>query len=526
MPKKPAVKKTPEKQAPAQPQLNVVQPKQTLRTARSGETYVFESDEWRIGRLLLIPWTALEEKGLTRQVASELLVSFRKIMAELVEEVSESHARGVFDQIVALLTYCRDAVTIEAFETRRAALAEQGLAKQSQGQYLGLCRNGILAWDDGKYPGLEAGLVDHVNEIKIGTAISGRAVREQCPVRGPFTEPEEAALIRWLHQTYAEETLSLQHYAIFMLELDYGCRPVELGALRASDVLEREDGQGYEIRIPTAKGERDYRQSFRTLELSADMYALLKEVIQQGQVQLANVWGQPISPVLSKQLPLFVGQRLLAAGSSEAFEHRVAKTPSTFDINAFSYLQQSIRKCPVTTERLEGDLLPLSLYRFRRTVATRLAQAGASDEIIAAVFGHANTQTAKTYTEHTYADQEACDEIMSEAWLPVIDQVASRLLDKPIPGQARVHVSRDEEVGNCAQLCGGGILTCYPCVKFKPFVDAPHEKALAFAESLKQSRIDAGMSGSEVDSLELPIAAIKATIRACQVRKQEEAAHG
>ena len=502
------------------------QPKQTLRTARSGETYVYESDEWRIGRFIKLPWSVLGTDGLTKRIAPELLNSFRRMMAELVEEVSESTARGVFDMVRSLLEHCTDEITVESFEHWRASLSERKLSSGRIRDCLIACRSGLNAWADGKYPGLEAELIGHINQIKVGSGDSGRAVRELCPVRGPFTQTEEAALIRWFHEAYADEVISLQAYAILLIMVEFGCRPVEVAALRAGDVMDAQADQPYQLVIPNAKGGRNYRASFRTLELPADLYALLKEVVAEGQAKVAQAWGQAISPRISKQMPLFVGKHLLAAGSCEGFEHRLAKTPRAFDIGIFDHIGGYIRKCPVTTERLGGNLMPLSLYRFRRTVATRLAEAGASDEIIAAAMGHSELRTLQVYTAHTYADQEACDGIMVEAWRPIMERVADRLVESPIPGQATIHVTSDEEVGNCAQLCGGGILTCYLCPKFRPFVEASHDKALAHAESIKQSRIDQGMSGSEVDSLDQSIGAIKATILVCEDHKQRKPRHG
>lgn len=490
--------------------------RQTLRTARSGETYVYESDKWRIGRSHTLPWSILNTRGLTEQVAPDLLDSFRKMMAELVEEVSASCARSVFDQIFSLLAHCTDEVTVEGFECWRASLVGQDLSTNSRRSYLLHCRIGLNAWADGNYPGLETWLADHVNRIKVGQGESGRAVSELCPVRGPFTQIEEAALIRWLHEAYADDVLSVQVYAILLVLVEFGCRPVEIAALRAGDVIDAQADQPYQLAIPIAKGERAYRASFRTLELPVELYTLLKQVIAEGQARIAQAWDQAISPRISKQLPLFVGDRLLAAGSSEACHHRLSQTPKTFDIEVGHHIGWSLRNCPVTTERLDGDLMPLSLYRFRRTLATRLAEAGASDETIAAILGQSSLQSIQIYTAHTYEDQQACDEIMVEAWRPVMKRVADRLLEAPISGQARIHVTREDQVGNCAQLCGGGILTCYLCPKFQPFVDASHEKALAHAESLKQSRIDQGMSGPEVDSLDQSIAAIKATVRVCE----------
>lgn len=501
------------------------QPKQTLRTARSGEAYVYESDEWRIGRFIKLPWSVLETDGLTKRIAPELLNSFRRMMAELVEEVSEYTARSVFDMVRSLLEHCTDEVTVESFEHWRASLSGRKLSSGRIRDCLICCRSGLNAWADGKYPGLEAELVGYINRIKVGSGNSGRAVRELCPVRGPFTQAEEAALIRWLHEAYDDEVISLQAYAILLIMVEFGCRPVEVAALRAEDVMDAQADQPYQLAIPNAKGGRKYRASFRTLELPADLYALLKAVIAKGQAEVAQAWGQAISPRVSKQLPLFVGRNLFSAGSSEVFEHRIAKMPRTFNIGVLDNIGHYIRKCPVTTERLDGNLMPLSLYRFRRTVATRLAEAGANDETIAAVMGHSDLSTVQVYTAHTYADQEACDAIMVEVWRPIMERVADRVVDSPIPGQATIHVTRDEEVGNCAQLCGGGILTCYLCPKFRPFVDASHDKALDHAESVKQSRIDQGMSGPEVDSLDQSIAAIKATIRVCDDYRQEKSNH-
>lgn len=504
---------------------SAAKPKQTLRTARSGETYVLESDQWRIGGRLIIPWSVLKKEGLTERTAPELVDAFRKVMAELVGEVSASYARGVFDQVVSLLRHCQGEVTIDGFEAWRATL-RQRYKKETHQSYLKDCRAGLNAWSDGNYTGLEKGLVDHINRIRVGSRQFSNAVREQCPVRGPFTQDEEVALIRWLHQAYADGTLTLQAYAMMLTELEFGCRPVELAALRAGDVMEGEADQCYLLAIPNAKGGRNYRASFRTLELSADLYALLKRVIFEGQAAVAGEWKQPVSPRLSKQLPLFVGKRLRAAGSNEAFEHRISRAPETFDISCIDQLVWTFGKCPVTTERLNGELMPLSIYRFRRTVATRLAGAGADDSTIATILGHASTHTVKVYTAHTYEDQEACDAIMAEAWMPVLKMAEERLLDVPIPGQAKVHITRDASVGNCSQLCGSGTLNCYLCPKFKPFIDAPHDQALAQVESLRQSRIDHGLSGPEVDSLDLPIAAIKATIRLCEEHQQRISAHG
>lgn len=501
-------------------QIDVSPARQTLRTARSGETFVYESDQWRIGRRQTINWKG--DCDLSQRVVPELLSSLRKVMAELVEEVSESYARGIFDQLVKFLGHCSDLVSDAAFESWLAELMKDDLAKNTKRYYLMCLKAGLNAWSDGRYPGLETGVPERLTFIQVGKSEHGRAVRERCPVRGPFTEAEEVALIRWLHQAYADGTLSLQHYGMLLLFIEFGLRPVELGALRAGDIQVRSaegEHDRYVIVIPSAKGGRGYRKVFREFDLREDLFVLLKRLIKDGQTRLSQTWNQVIPPQLAEQVPLFTGLRLEWAGSCEAFVHRIAKTPQTFDQNATMYLRETYRHCPVTTERLDGDLLPLSAYRFRRTFATRLAEAGADDNTIAAAMGHASTWSVRIYTAHTYAAQETCDAIMSEAWIPVFNLVEERLLESPIPGQARVHVTRDDEIGNCEQVCGGGVLTCYSCPKFRPFVDAPHEKSLAFAETLKQSRIDAGISGPEVDSLDLPIAAIKATIRACDVHR-------
>ncbi len=437
--------------------------KRTLRTARSGYTYVFESDEWRIGSRFKIPWNVLKTRGLNERVSSDLLDSFRELFAELVEEVSDSYARKVFDQIVSLFDFCVDLITVEAVEAWRTRLSICGLSKKTQRDYFTVCRVALNAWSDSN---------------------------------------EESAFIRWLHESYADGSLPLQVYAMLLVMVEFGCRPVELAALRAGDVIDGDAEQPYQLAIWSAKGGRKYRSVFRTLELPADLYALLKQVMVETHAQVAEAWDETIPPAISKQLPLFVGRRLLAAGSPEAFVHRIQKVPNAFDITVSDQMRTWFRKCPLTTGRLDGDLMPLSLYRFRRTIGTRLAEAGASDEVIATVLGHSSMVSLRDYTAHTYADQEACDAIMVAAWDPVINIMKDRLLDAPIPGQATI--------------CGGGIFTCYACPKFRPFVDAPHHIALARAESERKRRIDQNLSGPEVDSLDLPIAAIKATMRLCE----------
>jgi len=497
--------------------------KQTLRTTRTGYTFLLESDEWQVDKRLKLPWIILQKRGRTSRVSDDLLDSFRKVMAELVEEVSGRYARKVFDQITSLLDHCADLITIECVETWRAELSKCGLTQASQKDYFSACRAGLNAWSDGNYPGLEKGLIFHLDRIKLGASDIGRAVRELCPVRGPLTHTEEGAFIRWLHESFADDSLPLQVYALLLVTVEFGCRPVELASLRAGDLIDAQVDQPYQLAIPNAKGGRNYRSVFRTLEIPPDLYGLLKRVVIEGQARVAEAWGESISPSISKKLPLFVGRQLLDAGGSEAFDHRLTKTPNAFDIFTSELVAYWFKKCPLTTPRLDEDLMPLSLYRFRRTIGTRMAEAGAGDEIIAAVLGHSSMHSLPAYTAHTYADQEACDAIMVKAWAPVIKIMADRLLYAPIPGQAKIHVTRHEHVGNCAQLCGGGIFSCYPCPKFQPFIEAPHDKALAQAESERQRRIDLGLSGQEVDALDLPIATIKATMRLCEEHKNQGA---
>lgn len=513
-----------QKTANARARLACEQEIETLRKARSGERFVYESEIWRIGRRATINWAA--SQNLNERVAPELLASARKVMAELVEEVSEGYARGIFDQLIKLLQHCSDKVSITSFEARRGELMKERLSKNTRRNYFICLKAGLIAWSDGRYPGLESKLPEYLESLYFGKSEHGRAVRERCPIRGPFTDAEEMALVRWLHEAYADCKVGIQHYGLLLLLIEFGARPVELGALRAGDIQTFKDQDGsvrHRIRLPSAKGGREYRKVFRDFDLREDLVALLRKIIENGQSRLSNVWGETIPSHLRADIPLFTGRRLDAAGDCNTFARRVTQTPQTFDLSVAMYLRETFAKCPVTTQRLEGELLPLSAYRFRRTFATRLAEAGADDDTIASAMGHSSTWSVRIYTAHTYETQEACDAIMSEAWIPVFDLVSERLLESPIAGQARVHVSKNEEVGNCEQVCGGGILTCYSCPKFRPFVDAPHEQALHFAETLKQSRIDAGLSGAEVDSLNLPIAAIKATMRACDLHRSRSA---
>jgi integrase len=495
----------------------------TIRASREGYTFVLEDDEWPVSRSDKIPWYASD----LQRIDPTLLATWRQILAELLEEVSGVYARGVFDTMTKLLESSGEQITIAAFESWwQMTKDRQDLSDRTKSGYLARCRAGIVAWKDSGFPGLEAGLCEQVGEISVKAGVTGRAVREMCPIRGPFTQAEELALTQWMHHAYANNTLSMQQYALLLLALEFGPRPVELASLRACDVFPRADGsQSYFINMPTAKGERDYRKVFRELELRTDLYALLTTLHESNKTALCKAWNSSIPPQVARQLPLLAGTRLLNAGSCEAFLNRIAKTPTYFhyEMAAFKWLAQ---KCPVVTARLNGDMLPLSVYRFRRTVATRLAEAGADDQTIAAFFGHSTTQSVQIYTAHTYEAQETCDAIMSEAWWPVLSRVEERLISQPIPGQAKVHVTREDTVGNCSRLCGGGILTCYPCAKFHPFVDGPHEKSLAYALGERQKRIDKGLSGPEVDSLDLPIAAIQQTIVACAARREREGTHG
>ena len=85
-----------------------------------------------------------------------------------------------------------------------------------------------------------------------------------------------------------------------------------------------------------------------------------------------------------------------------------------------------------------------------------------------------------------------------------------------------------EPLGTCGSFSFCGLaapIACYTCVKFQPWMDAPHDKALTALLHERQRRLDDGQDGKMVALFDNTILAIADVVRRIEFIRQSEAAN-
>jgi hypothetical protein len=138
--------------------------------------------------------------------------------------------------------------------------------------------------------------------------------------------------------------------------------------------------------------------------------------------------------------------------------------------------------------------LPVTAYRFRRTLATNLAEQGATVYEVAEALDDQSINQAFTYVENTSLITDVLESTIDchPDWIQIIKLFRGEVLDQeePLPevlGGAPHLANYDEfrdigSIGQCANTEGCELeppLSCYTCKSFRPTLNIkPHERQL------------------------------------------------
>ena len=295
-------------------------------------------------------------------------------------------------------------------------------------------------------------------------------------------------------------------------------------------------------RVVVTRAKRRGKNAWRDLStadelpISDDLYDLLHNLGQQVIRSIEQLWGVKLPPVTAKELPLFVSRTLTSfreVGSPEEFHALESRTPDFFHEPTYGFHNRLIaigKACDAVSERTH-DYMLLSSYRFRRTLGTVLAKNGFNAFEIAAALGHDDTQNVQVYVENSAEAFDRFEATMKGAFEPLLRAFTGEIIKSNQPGsegQPHVHVLIGYEApfvsGKCGSfaLCHRGWYICYTCVKFKPFDDAEHERALKEVEAERERTEAHEYKDSMLTGLEATIDAIKEVIRQCKQKREEE----
>ncbi|UCV22311.1 site-specific integrase [Ferribacterium limneticum] len=335
----------------------------------------------------------------------------------------------------------------------------------------------LKQWHRLGHPGLTADSVKYLEKTRDKSVPVGQAVKTLCPIFGPFSVLEREEFDAKLHAAFADGRLTDLDFALLFLVRIFGARPTQFAQMKLCDVLRQalpDGGYDYYLRIPSAKKRRESRSVFKTRLLVSDFGEFLYRLSKNLEIQFKDHLQDP------RQAPLFPGS--FARKSFPATGYEFHRTRSAMGKH-IRYLASSL-EC--VSERT-GEPMNMVAIRFRRTVATVLAEEGHPPEVIAEFLDHANIRHVVVYAGITGKLHQRFNKAMALKLAPVAQAFAGLLVSRHEEpnGFRKVRcpelTGTYEPIANCGKFgfCKfNAPIACYTCAGFRPFTDAPHELIL------------------------------------------------
>lgn len=294
----------------------------------------------------------------------------------------------------------------------------------------------------------------------------GHHVRFRDAVRGPFSS-DELLLIR---RAVVDRKGTDVDRAGVMLHLELGHNALATIRLKNKDLLRFETSAGvfYQLDVPRVKKRTAQRETKR----------------------------RPISQHLGDLLTN------LRQGSSEEplFQWFSSTRP---EADARSAMKRFSKAAGLISPRTGKPLL-MSPRRFRFTIATHMAEEGASLFHIAEVLDHSDTQNVRVYVETAASIADPVAKATDFALKPLVERFQGKIVEangdpqgRPIPASAPHLEIELLDVGGIG-LCGLDVradgpcrllppISCYLCPSFAALRDGPHEQMLHSIEGFLEN---------------------------------------
>ncbi|NUB24266.1 tyrosine-type recombinase/integrase [Azospirillum brasilense] len=372
------------------------------------------------------------------------------------------------------------------------------------------------------------------NEVVIGGGSKGQAVQSADPEEGPLVDTEIVALNNALRAARMTGVLSLKEQVGLWLCIALGCNSGPLALLREDDFerISAADAEGvvFQIRVPRhKKGDPVERTQFRVRKLTAEIGRLVDLLIAENRENSSQIDGRCGRPLLRREFP-----RIDIDGDGTLGEYRYHHR--TAEITPL--VGAAVAKLNVLSPRT-GQPLKVTARRLRYTFATRLVREGASPRVLADALDHTDLQHIRVYFDLKSDIVEKLDAAMALELGPVSQAFLGHIVRSESEAErghrksSRIyHADKQsrtlEPLGTCGSFSFCGLaapIACYTCVKFQPWMDAPHDKALKALLQERQRRLDDGQDGKMIALFDNTILAIADVVRRIEFIRQSEAAN-
>jgi site-specific recombinase XerC len=313
-----------------------------------------------------------------------------------------------------------------------------------------------------QYRDFDPAFLDVLRSITAVGNAKGHSVRFRDVIRGPFS-PDELLLIG---RAVRENLGTSQDRAIVMLHLELGHNPNASARLRNSDLIRYETKSGvvWQLDVPRVKKRTPGRETKRR-PISSALGSLLKSLEESG----------PEEPLL----------HWLPASSPEAAINQA--------------MRRFAHAADLTSPRTQLRMR-MNARRFRFSIATHMAEEGASLFHIAEVLDHSDTQNVRVYVETASSIADPVALATDDALAPLVRRFQGQIIESDEHLTAADHSDRRIpaavphlripllDVGGIG-LCGrdpdrDGLcqlfppLSCYLCPSFAALRTGPHRQML------------------------------------------------
>ncbi|CAK3213550.1 Tyr recombinase domain-containing protein [Vibrio crassostreae] len=504
-----------------------------LKTSLDGYSFDINSDKWVLNKDVTISFQ--------REVLSldpEVHDGFRKSLARYAEEVSAKHALNMYHRFQRMVrdTGCK---SVDEYVVRnwRAMLDDE------HEWYLGALRSFLISWYNYGYSGISSQVVRVLEGMRLAGNKKGVAIANRCPYSGALTQNEQIAVTNELVRLFAEDKISLACYSYLSMLQATARRTVQLRQLKAKDLLKeccpKTGAVNFYLNIPRAKQRGvGFRAVFNKLAITEELYLTLINSIEQDQGKLSKLFGAELTKRQKELTPLLIDwsttKHMLSRMRYKKADVGTLDDLLSTDVFHMSTVQLAddfMRKVNQLNEAVSertGDIIPLSARRFRRTRGTNLGRKGVSIFVIAEALDQSDTQNVKVYTENTADTVTYIDKAIGKQLAPFAKAFKGQIIEEVGDGErrddpsARIPNKDNEVVGACGtnDFCLKGYEACYLCEKFRPLVDAPHEKFLDSLYAEKEARLKATKSEQYASTKDTLILAVEWVVQACTEMKK------
>lgn len=340
----------------------------------------------------------------------------------------------------------------------------------------------LRKWVGLNLPGVTEVAAKLLSDLRNPGMQKGKSILNSDPIHGPLNDIEFQMVSSAMKKTYEDKTLQLSDYALLLLVMGLGQRPVQYASLKVCDVCRIETEHGlisYLLRMPRAKqrlqlARSQFTNKLLNPELGGYVWAHAEEVRKKYSIFISDVEECPLFPD-----PLHARHNYLPG-----FElHQTSQ-----ELGA--HLTKIANRLRVISPRT-GKFINLTTYRFRRTTGTRAAQEGYGELAIAALLDHTDTQNVGVYIEALPDIVKRIDKAIALYIAPLAQAFAGKLVDREQDAErggdpsSRITspVIDAKPMGSCGSygFCKAlAPLACYTCGDFQPWREGPHEAVLDY----------------------------------------------